>query len=252
MVVYMTTNLINGKKYIGRDKHNRPRYFGSGKLLKKAIERYGKNNFKKEILEECKTDEELKDREEYWLKFYDVENNDDFYNLHNNGWGGGPGGERSPMYGRRGEKSPNYGKKFSVETRKKMSEYRKGKPGRKHTEESKRKIGDAVRGEKSPMFGKKFSSEHRRKISEGKIGKKFSESHKLNMSKSAKKSDKHQSFKGYVVCVGGKYLGQKYTAKEWLAILGIYSSHMYAHLSGKRYKNGIKGNFFKREHDVVL
>ena len=43
MVIYKTTNLINGKIYIGKDVRNLNCYLGSGKLLKKAIEKYGKN-----------------------------------------------------------------------------------------------------------------------------------------------------------------------------------------------------------------
>ena len=59
MVIYKTTNLINGKIYIGQDLENNPNYFGSGLIFKKAILKYGKNNFKKEILEYCFNKQEL-------------------------------------------------------------------------------------------------------------------------------------------------------------------------------------------------
>lgn len=46
--VYLTTNLVNNKKYIGQHYGEvTDSYIGSGSILKKAIEKYGKNNFKK-------------------------------------------------------------------------------------------------------------------------------------------------------------------------------------------------------------
>lgn len=65
-VIYKTTNLVNGKFYVGKDEYNNPEYLGSGKLLHKAICKYGKENFKKEILEYCN---ELNhgEREVYWI-----------------------------------------------------------------------------------------------------------------------------------------------------------------------------------------
>ena len=54
MVIYKTTNLLNGKIYIGKDKRNDRKYLGSGKILRQAVSKYGLRNFSKEILEECK------------------------------------------------------------------------------------------------------------------------------------------------------------------------------------------------------
>jgi len=50
MHVYSITNLISGKQYIGAEKRDKPEYFGSGKLIKEAIEEFGEENFKKEIV----------------------------------------------------------------------------------------------------------------------------------------------------------------------------------------------------------
>ena len=50
--VYKTVNLVNGKYYIGVHKTDNPYddYIGSGKLIKRAIKKYGKDSFHKEII----------------------------------------------------------------------------------------------------------------------------------------------------------------------------------------------------------
>lgn len=68
MIIYKTTNLINNKFYVGKDKHNNPFYLGSGKILKEAIKKYGKENFLKEVLEICETIEEMNERESFWIQ----------------------------------------------------------------------------------------------------------------------------------------------------------------------------------------
>lgn len=68
MVIYKIVNLINGSFYIGQDSKNNPNYLGSGKIIKQAIKKYGKNNFKKIILEECSNLKELSEREIYWIE----------------------------------------------------------------------------------------------------------------------------------------------------------------------------------------
>lgn len=67
MIIYKTTNLINGNCYIGQDSKNNPNYLGSGMLLNKAIRKYGKENFVKEIVERCSSKRELNEREIFWI-----------------------------------------------------------------------------------------------------------------------------------------------------------------------------------------
>jgi group I intron endonuclease len=81
MIIYVTTNIINGKKYIGKDSHNNPKYLGSGVLLKEDIKKYGRKSFKKEILEYCNTDEDLTLRETYWINYFDALQSNLYYNL---------------------------------------------------------------------------------------------------------------------------------------------------------------------------
>lgn len=89
--IYLTTNLINGKKYIGQHKISKSYdyYLGSGKILKQAIEKYGRENFKKESLVFCETQEEANEKEKYYIKLFDAVNDDNFYNLAEGGYEGG-------------------------------------------------------------------------------------------------------------------------------------------------------------------
>lgn len=90
--IYITTNHVNGKKYIGQkkyDKNNKwKKYLGSGIILKSAIAKYGEDSFSKEIIEECETKEILDNREKYWIKYYDAIEDDNFYNIASGGDGG--------------------------------------------------------------------------------------------------------------------------------------------------------------------
>lgn len=89
--IYITTNLINGKKYIGQKKANTflaEGYLGSGKLLLRAIEKYGRNQFKTELLEECFDQESLDSAERKWISQYDAANSSEFYNIADGATGG--------------------------------------------------------------------------------------------------------------------------------------------------------------------
>jgi hypothetical protein len=87
MVVYLTTHVPTGKMYIGKDKNNHHRYFGSGVDIKNIIKTEGRDNLIKLILEECSNLETLNQREEYWLNYYDAENNPMFFNRTNKAYG---------------------------------------------------------------------------------------------------------------------------------------------------------------------
>lgn len=91
--IYLTTNLINDKKYIGKRTikegldPNNDLYLGSGTLIKKAIEKYGEKNFKKEILKFVISEEELNSSEIEFISEYNAVNSDDFYNILPGGMG---------------------------------------------------------------------------------------------------------------------------------------------------------------------
>ena len=189
MVIYLTTNLVNGKRYIGKDSNNNPKYLGSGVLLKEDIIKYGKENFKKEILEYCKNDEELTLQESYWIQHYDALTSDDFYNLvdFNSGWNINKlGAEKYKILLEKISKnSTGIPRLFSnPESRnKKISESAKGKLKPEG-------FGDMISKGK---LGKKFSKEHCENITKGKLGKKQPQSFLEKKSKSILQLDKQNN-----------------------------------------------------------
>ena len=63
MIIYEIKNKINGKSYIGQHfKNEMGSYWGSDKLIKMAIEKYGIENFERTILEKCSDKNELNER----------------------------------------------------------------------------------------------------------------------------------------------------------------------------------------------
>ena len=88
--IYLTTNTINNKKYIGQHKSKTfdNKYKGSGKILTQAFEKYGKENFKCEILKECFSKQELDEAEIEYINNFNCVKSNDFYNLKEGGSGG--------------------------------------------------------------------------------------------------------------------------------------------------------------------
>lgn len=72
--IYLTTNMINGKKYIGQHStfNMDDGYMGSGKILLRAFNKYEKKNFDKEILHYCESQSELNFLEEQYIIWYET------------------------------------------------------------------------------------------------------------------------------------------------------------------------------------
>ncbi len=182
--IYITTNNVNGKKCIGQKKYyeNHETYIGSGVALKNAINKYGKENFTREIIENCKTKKELDSREKYWIEYYNATESEDFYNITSGGDGGFGSGKNSPWYGkhlsegtkeklskmRSGENNPFYGKTHSDEVKKKLSE--KGLK-QKHSQEIKEKISKGIKENHADFSGK--NNPRSRKIKQYDLSKNF-------------------------------------------------------------------------------
>ena len=155
MFIYMTTNLVNGKKYIGRCAHNPDsytgkKYLGSGKWLIMAIKKPGRENFKREVLEvlsENATKHDLRECEYKWLNFFKAPDNPEFYNISWNNGGFGKGDSHT--------------KEFKEKLSKTMKEkvYENGLP-----EEWKKNVIEAAKGRIPWNKGKKFSEEEKKKM----------------------------------------------------------------------------------------
>lgn len=88
-VIYQTTNTVTGKVYVGKHRtHNlEDSYLGSGKLLKRAINKYGREYFVRTILSEHANQQEL-DEAERALVTAEFCQREDTYNICEGGRGG--------------------------------------------------------------------------------------------------------------------------------------------------------------------
>lgn len=188
-IIYKTTNIVNGKIYIGIHSTNNLQdgYLGSGRLFKKALKKYGRKKFKREILENFKTREEAEEREIELVNpiFVKKESN---YNV--------------ATGGRSGNGLNNKGRKHTKAAKLAISKSQIGKP---LSEKTKKKIGDTHRGRKlsketiakqkkgRDLFyknnvathkGFRHSEESKIKMSKAKKGTKLSEITKKRMSES--------------------------------------------------------------------
>ena len=75
MLIYKIENKLNGKIYVGQTRRTLEERMNEHKkecckncYIDRAIKKYGMENFKTEILEFCKTIEEMNEREIYWIK----------------------------------------------------------------------------------------------------------------------------------------------------------------------------------------
>jgi len=144
--VYKIKNLVNGKLYIGKtcnpderwhDHLTAAKYKKDSCPIHRAINKYGEDNFEFSIIEEYESDEKALSGEVFWIAEHKT-------NI------------------------SKYGNQFGYN----LTDGGEGVAGLIHTEESKRKMSEAVMGEKNHNYGKPKSDEIKRKISDSNKGQK--------------------------------------------------------------------------------
>lgn len=175
--IYLTTNIVNGKKYIGQcslvKNKNWQTYLGSGKHFLMAIKKYGKESFEREILCYAFSKSYLDELEQHFISEHDAVNNRTFYNIAAGGssTSGFTGKTHSPEYKKHmqtvmlSDKHPTRGKSLPPETCARMSAAKKGISN--HTQEQLEKL--RLLGKANA--GKKLSDEHKSKVSQSLKGK---------------------------------------------------------------------------------
>jgi hypothetical protein len=166
-LIYKTTNLLDGKYYVGCHQTKNPNdgYLGSGKHLKRAIKKYGFDNFKVEILHNATSKTEM-----FYLERSIV--NEDLvkdplsYNLKIGGSGGNPGivgafsGKKHSIATKEKMRIASLNQVITDETRKKLSENNWAKKNPKAHREHMQRIASLPR-----------TSEHNKKVAEANLGK---------------------------------------------------------------------------------
>jgi group I intron endonuclease len=174
--IYKITNIATNEIYIGQSynfylrKYEHLRRMRNhthfNKYLQKAYNEYGEENFKFEIILIC----ERTELTYYEQKLVDLYNPD--YNICKECV------------------DSTLGFRHTEESKALMS---KIKTGKKFSDETRKKISDGNKGEKNGMFGHKFSDEEILKMSETRKGRKISEEGRKNISE-AKKGDKNPNY----------------------------------------------------------
>lgn len=161
--LYVKQHAITGLKYFGKTvKSNVVGYHGSGKYWKNHIKTHGTEHVKTVwVSEEFTCEDDLREFATLFSEHFDIANSSEWANLKaENGLDGHPSGVKFSDDTKRKISQALTGKKRSEEVRKKISE-----ANRNRSEESRQKMRQSLTGKKR----KPFSDETRRRMSEAKL-----------------------------------------------------------------------------------
>lgn len=173
-IIYKTVNLVNNKFYIGKHQCSvlEDGYLGSGVALKEAITKYGKENFKREILFIFDNEVDMNSKEKE-LVTIDLVNDPNCYNLT-------VGGEGGPVF---------LGKHHSEQTKQLLREKFLGKKGGSKSQEQLLREREARYAKNN---GRWFSEETIEKLRQAALKNSISKSNKTKV-KVVKKSKEEQN-----------------------------------------------------------
>jgi group I intron endonuclease len=184
--IYCIERIKTGKKYIGQHiGYINDNYWGSGVAITQALKKYGKDEFKKYILEYCSI-EDLNEREIYWIKFYNTFLGEG-YNRDNGGrsnsgfWANLDEVSKKEIHQKRLNNRPEDFKErcliaFQSRDNKSIGDKLKG---RKYSHQTIEKMSKSA-------LGREVSKETRDKISKGKLGKTLTPEQCKNISDATK------------------------------------------------------------------
>lgn len=192
VAIYKIINLVNNKIYVGKTSQGLKKRYNShlknaknkvNRHLYDAINHYGKESFKIELIEQCKK-EQANEREIYWIKELNSNDRSVGYNMTEGGDGGstnfGKNFKGKTCYDKWiKEGGEEYANKRKKEMQEKQSISKKGKKRTPHSEETRKKLSFINKG-------KKLSEETKMKIKKTTKGKKLSEETKMKISKANK------------------------------------------------------------------
>ncbi|MCZ2224288.1 MAG: GIY-YIG nuclease family protein [Chitinophagales bacterium] len=223
--LYKITNLIDNKIYIGiTNNFNRRMYRHKKEChnehLKRAIEKYGWENFNKEILKILETKEEVIKEELDTIEYY----RNNFFELYNIS-GGGEG----TVY-----------LKMSDETKKKISDFNKVFA---NTDKERKDRSNRIKGNKNPNFGIPMTDERKNLLLKSHLGKPLSEETKLKMSESLKgkfsgsKNPMSKLKEFQVLEIREKFALGQYSKSELSKIYNVSNSAIDLIINRKTWKN---------------
>lgn len=210
MIIYMATNRLDGKEYVGQTinnlKQRRNEHIGASlnkrdnNYFHSAIRKHGPENFDWEIIQECNSIDQLNRLEIFYIGYYDTFGNG--YNLTNGGKNILASEETKKRISDavKGQNNPFYGKTHSILSREKITEA--GKNRGPVSDETRKKMSDAQRGENNANYGKTMSDAQKKKLSKAQKGK--------YMGKNNPKARK--------VLINNKYFNTRKEAAEFIGV----------------------------------